>query len=116
MAHRDDETVPDEQEDLAELDVVGLVVVAHGLEHEQQRVAVDLELRPLVSVDRVLDGELVQVKLEPDGLEFLLGRLVQADPNEGAVVAAGLEGVFESQVAVAAAPVLVHGAVDDHRC
>jgi hypothetical protein len=40
---------------------------------------------------------------------------VQADPHERVVVAARLEGVVERQVAGAAAAVLVHGAVDDHR-
>ena len=47
--------------------------VAHGLDDEEERVVVDLELRPLMRADGVLDGQLVEVELAPDGVE-LAGR------------------------------------------
>jgi hypothetical protein len=53
---RDDEAVADEEQDLAELEgVVGGEPC--GLEDEEQRVAVELQLRALMGLDRVLDGE-----------------------------------------------------------
>src|SRR6185295_9587344 len=87
----------------------------HGLEHDEQRLAVDLELRALVRLDRVLDGELVEVELAADGVELLGRRLVHAEPDEaGPVVAGGLRGLLEVEIAPAALAVLVDGAVDDH--
>ena len=56
----DDELVADEQVDLAGLDGVLLVDVPEGLEHDEQRVVVALDLGPLVGAERVLDGERVQ--------------------------------------------------------
>ncbi|HEY3766513.1 MAG TPA: hypothetical protein VGL44_15235, partial [Gaiellales bacterium] len=68
---------------LAELHVRLRLEVAGRLQDDEQRLVVDLELRPLVGRDRVLDGEVVQRELLPDGLELLAGRLVQPDPDEG---------------------------------
>jgi hypothetical protein len=48
---------------LAELHLLDVVEVAGGAEYDEQRVAVVLDLRPLMGVDGVLDGELVQVEL-----------------------------------------------------
>ena len=115
VAHRHDEVAVDEQQDLAGLEVLLGFDVADRLEHHQQRVAVHLDLRPLVRVDRVLDRQLVQVELAPDGVELLLGRLVDAEPHERAVALGGLAGLGQRQVALAPAPVLVDRAVDDHR-
>ena len=82
----------DEHHDLAGLDVgvARLALEAQRLEHHEQRVAVELELRPLMGVDRVLDGELVQLELAPDGVELLFGRLDHPEPRERPVAAAGL--------------------------
>ena len=71
MAHRDDERRVDEQQDLAGLDDLLGVDVARALEHDQQRLAVELHLRPLVGLDRVLDGQLMQVELARDRIELL---------------------------------------------
>jgi hypothetical protein len=56
VAHGDDEPVPREEHDLADLHRLGLLDVARGLQHHEHRALVDLELRPLVRLDRVLDG------------------------------------------------------------
>ncbi len=114
VADGDHEVAVDEQQDLARLDVVAVVHVADGLEDDEQGVAVDLELGPLVRVDGVLDRQLVQVELARDGVELLLGGLEDADPHERAVALGGLAGLGEREIARAAAAVLVHGAVDDH--
>ena len=63
VAHGDDEVRADEDVRLAELDRLGLVDVARRPEHDEERVAVALELRPLVGVERVLHRELVQPEL-----------------------------------------------------
>ena len=77
---------PMKNEDLAELDRLLGIQVARGLEDEEERVAVDLELRPLVCLDRVLDRQLVQLELPAYGVELLRRRLVDADPDESVVM------------------------------
>ena len=61
----------DEDVHLAELDRLRLVEVPGRAQDAEQRVAVALELRALMGVDRVLDGELVQVELARDRGELL---------------------------------------------
>jgi len=76
VAHRDDEVVAEEDQDLAELDHLGGIDVAGRLQHHEDRVVVDIELRSLVRRDGVLYSQLVQLELPLDRLELLLGRLV----------------------------------------
>jgi hypothetical protein len=114
MAHGDDVVVTEEDEQLAELDHLGRVDVARGLQHEQQHVVEDLELRALMGLDRVLDGERVKLELALERVELLLGRLVQADPDEGVLLAAPVVRVLEVNLAVEALSLLVDRAVDDH--
>ena len=82
MADREDEVRSDEDVDLAELDLLLLVQVRGGPEDDEQRVAVALQLWPLVRDDRVLDRELVQAELLGDGPELRVGGSEQADPGE----------------------------------
>ncbi len=72
---------PDEQVHLAELDLLDVVEVARCPEHDEQGLAVALELGPLVGDDRVLDGQLVQPELLGDGQQLALGRPEEADPG-----------------------------------
>ena len=65
-------------------------------------------------LDGVLDGELVEAELPPDGVELVLGRLVEADPGEAARLAARLVGFLERDVTGVAVAVHVDRAVDDH--
>ncbi|HEX2706893.1 MAG TPA: hypothetical protein VHM66_02660 [Solirubrobacterales bacterium] len=68
-----------------------------------------------MSVDRVLDGELVQAELACDRLELLCRRFEDAEPDEGVgALFCGLAGIDESEIAAAALTVFVDGAVDDH--
>ena len=62
----DRESLADEDLDLTELDHLDRVDVASRLQHHEQRLAVHLELRPLVCVDRILDGELVEAERGTD--------------------------------------------------
>ena len=64
VPHSDHEARADEQEDLAELDDVVALGEPCGLEDDEERVAVDLELRPLVRLD-ASPRQLVQVELTP---------------------------------------------------
>src|SRR5215204_4931513 len=114
VADRDHELGADEEHDLAELDGVVGVDVAGGLEDHEQGVVVDLELGPLVGVDGVLDGQLVQVELAPDRVELRLVRLVQPDPDKGVVGVPGLVRLVQGHLARPALAVLADRAVDDH--
>ena len=79
MTHRDDEAVADEEQNLTELHALVALDVTGGLEDDEERVAVDLELGPLVRLDRILNGELRQVELSPYRLKLLHRRLVETD-------------------------------------
>ena len=95
---------------------VGLMVdVADGLEHQEQRTGVAVELGPLVGVHRVLDGQFVQTE-ELRNVGHLVGvRLVQADPDESAALARGPSpGPARVVAAGDADAVDIRGAVDDH--
>ena len=75
MPQRDHEVGADEQVQLAEFDLLDVVEVAGGPEHDEQGVAVAFELRALMGLDRVLDGELMQLELRGERTQFaLVGR------------------------------------------
>ena len=99
--------------DLAELDLFDVGEVLGGLQHEEQRVAVALQLRALVRIERVLDDEVVQVDVQADLLELGLRRLEQAGPAER-VVTAALAPVGGVEPTRLANTVHVQRAVDDH--
>ncbi len=65
-------------------------------------------------VDRVLDGELVQVELTANRVELVFGRLVEADPREAPRLAAALVHQLEVDLPRLSHTVLVEGHVDDH--
>src|ERR671922_2482062 len=114
VPHGEDVLMAEEDQDLADLENLPAVHVAHRLQDDEDRSLEDLELRPLVRMDGVLDGERVEIELPSERLELLLGRLVHADPGELAALPARAVGVVEIDTAVAAAAVLVDRAVDDH--
>ena len=66
VAHGDHVRRRDEQHDLAELDLLLVVVVARGAQDDEVGVVVVLELRPLVGAVGVLERELVQVEALAD--------------------------------------------------
>ena len=85
MADSDHEVRADEHMQLAEVDLFALVVVQGGPEHQEQGVAVVLELRPLVGVNRIFNCEGMKAERRCERLQLLLTRSVQADPRHAAI-------------------------------
>jgi hypothetical protein len=115
VAHGDDESLAEEDEDLSRLDDFFLGHVTGGLENQEDGIAVPLELRTLVGLDRVFYGELVKPELHPHHLELFLGRLVEPDPDERIFTSTGFEGALRGELTGEALPLPVDGAVDDHK-
>lgn len=121
MPHGDEEVPAGEAHDLAGLDdlaVGGQLVVLHvvdGLEDGEEGVVVALQLRPLVRLDGVLDGQRVQPELARDTGEFGFRRLMQADPHEAPVAPHLAHRLVRGERPVGrdAGAVAVDGAVDD---
>lgn len=106
-------------DDLAGLGEFGVFDVGHRLEDGEQDVAVLLDLRPLVGVDGVLDGDRVQPEQLGDPRELRLGGFVQPQPDEAmtAVTTASADpgdGLLDAGRGLLALAVAVDDAVD-HR-
>ena len=122
MPDRDHELLADEDHHLAGLDHLrrlGQLAVRHvagGPQHQEVHRAELLQLGPLLGLDRVLDGQLVQaVGAARSPAISSCGGLVQAEPDEGVVARAGLaQRLVRSEVAGLALAVDVDAAVD-HR-
>ena len=84
------------------------------LDDDEEGFAEELNLGALVGLDRVLDGELVQVELTRDRRELLGRGFDHAEPDEASVSPAGLARLLEAEAAGAAFPLFIDGAVDDH--
>ena len=81
---------------------------------DEDRVAVDFELRALMCLAGVLDRQIVQVEFLLHLPQQLLIRLVQADPDHGVFAVSPLSSLFNADVAKAQ-PVLVHRGGHDAR-
>ena len=96
-ADRDDEVLPEEQRHRAGLDhlggfgQLGVLDVPGGPDDRERHVAVPFDLRPLELLERVLDGQFVQLEGVGDVGELVLARLVQAEPDERLRPAARLD-------------------------
>ena len=112
VADRDHVAGADEEVGLAEGDPPLLPVRLRGAERDEERVAVALELGPLVGQVGVLDGEVVQPELGLHLLEERLVGLVEADPDEAVVLLEDLADVLERDIRHPAA-LRVGGARDD---
>ncbi|CAM5355575.1 hypothetical protein SVIOM342S_01957 [Streptomyces violaceorubidus] len=88
VPHGDDEVLPGEHHDLAGAHHLArgrqflVLHVADRLEHGEERLAAALDLGRLVGLDRVLDGQGMQLEELRDTRELLVRRLVQAEPDE----------------------------------
>ena len=82
----EDEVIADEHVQLREVDLLAPVVVPRRAQHDEQRLAVPLELGPLMRLHRVLDRELVQVELRRQGRQVRLVRADEPDPGQVAGV------------------------------
>jgi hypothetical protein len=108
----DDEVRAGEDVQLAERDLLRRVDVAGRPQHAEERVAVALQLRPLVRGDRVLHGQLVQLELGGDRGEVHRVRPVEPDP--GHPIGGGVQRLVrlrERRRGGDAVPVDVDGAV-----
>lgn len=85
-----------------------------GLYHDEQRVAVGLDLGALVGVVGILDGEVVQVELFLQLFQQRFVRLVQADPDEAVVLGQHVADRVQRDIADTAAVAVVGDAVDHH--
>ena len=102
MADRDHVAAPDEQVGLAE----GDAPVQHlgGAGDDEQRLAVLFELGPLVGLERILDGKLVQAELRLDLPQEIEAGLVQADPDHMPGLARPLAGLLDGNSATRRPP------------
>ena len=80
VPHRHHIAAPDEDVALAEHHIAALA--ARSAQHDEQRVAIDLELRALVGDAGVLDGELVQAEAALHHGERRGVGLEEPDPDE----------------------------------
>ena len=92
---------------------VGCLLALDRVQRREQRVAVLLDLRPLVPVPRVLDRELVQRELLRHLVQLFVRRLEQGDPDEAVAAAHVLADVLLRDVGELAA-ILVGDAADQH--
>lgn len=96
MPDGDHEVGAHEDVQFAEVDLLGRVQIAGRAQDDEECVAVALQLRSLVCLHRVLDGERMQVELGGQGEEFGLRGAGEADPcHAGGLVAQLSEGVGE---------------------
>jgi hypothetical protein len=106
----------DEQIDLAGDEVVAAVGSLFALDRMQdgeQRIAVLLDLGPLVAMARVVDRELVQAELLRHFVQLVHRRLEQRHPDEAVGPAYVLADILARDVGKLAA-VLVRDTADEH--
>ena len=96
MTDRDDIAVPDEQVRLAEGDAPCNDL--RGARDDEQRVAILLDLRTLMRLAGILDGQLMQAELRLDPRQQLVARLEQADPDDVARLFRPLAGFVDGDV------------------
>lgn len=85
VPHGDDEMLPHEDRGVAVGDagLDGLVLVKmHGARDREQMIAERLDLGEMPVVKGILDRQRMQLQLLLDWRQFILGRFVQADPQQ----------------------------------
>ena len=97
----DDVALADEDMRFAERDTA--VDQLRGAGDDEQRVAILLELRPLVGMLGILDGEVMQAELLLHPVQQLAVRLEQADPDDMAFLARPFARFLDRDVGDAAA-------------
>src|SRR5215212_3006232 len=114
VAHGHHEVFSHEDVYFAELDPLLLVQVTGGLENDEERLPVALQLGPLVGFRCVLDRQPVQAELPGYGGELLLRRLVEPDPSHPVPGPDGFVGLLQGARFCSAVAVNVDGVVHDH--
>ncbi len=82
MAHRHQKVFADEEVGFTVFDFVVLAPL-RGFDHDEQRIAVGLQLRPLVRAQRVFDRQIVQAELLLHLAHKRRFRLPEPQPDEG---------------------------------
>ena len=82
VAHGDEVVAPEEDVGLAELEVARRGGHVRRAQNDEQRILVQLELRPLMRVVGVFDREVVQSELLLHLPQHILFGLVEAEPDE----------------------------------
>jgi hypothetical protein len=114
VSNRDEVVLAEEDMGLAELEVARRLRHVCGPQHHEHRVLVQLELRPLMRVVGVFNGEIVQPELLLHGAEDVLFRFVQSEPDELIVALECSTNLFEADIGNADAAT-VRRAVDHRR-
>ncbi len=115
LPHGDHEGRREEDADLAELDLLSLVVIARGAQDDQPYVlVVALDFRPPVKGLRVLNRQLVQPEGVTDLGQLLFPGLEQSQPHEAALPASGRRLLQRHRAFTLPAAVLVVRTVNDH--
>ena len=116
LPHGDHEGRREEDADLAELDLLGRVVVPGGAQDDQPHVTVVLlDLGPHVKALRVLDRQFVQPEGLTDLVQLLDPRLEQPEPHESVLRAPGRRLLQRDRPLLLPAAVLVVSTINDHR-
>ena len=105
---------PHEDMRLAQHHLLLLLRPHRGAEHHEDRIAVLLDLRPLMRKPRVLDGKIVKTELLLDLLEELGRGIEETDPHEDVGLLQDLADVRDGHV-TDAPPTGVGGGGDDTR-
>ena len=87
MSQSDDEVGADEHVQFAELDFFFVIEIACGPQHQKQRAVVPLDLGSLMRVDRIFDGQLMQIELVSQRFELGIVGAIQPDPRHRSCVA-----------------------------
>ena len=96
VANRDKVTFTDEQMGFAECDAVAHEL--RGARHDEQTFTILLDLRSLVRVVRVFDGEIVQLELALHARQERHVRFMQSDPDHVAGPATPARGFLDGDV------------------
>src|SRR3982750_4659571 len=82
--------------------------------HDEQLITVDVDLRQLVSVDRILDGKWMKAILCLQGPHFLARRIADADPHEFRFVRRAVDPLVDGDRANALAVAVKKSGDDSH--
>src|SRR6478735_3157854 len=116
LSNRNDETRSDEDADLAEIDLVLVMVVAGGAQDDQLHPGfVFFDLRAQVKGLGILDGKLVQTERFPDFVELLTAGLEHTQPYEPALKTLRCSLIQRDRPVALTATVAIVSAVDNHR-
>ncbi len=116
VPHGDHVLVTHEDVDFAEVHLFHIVAVPGRPEHQEQALAVVLQLGPLVPCQRVLNGQRVKVEFLAHRLQFLRIRPVQSDPRHAFALPEQEVGLVQVLRVLGAESVDVNSVVNDGHC